>query len=193
MERFYPFLLQIHPLKSEELEPLEDVFQPLFLKKDSYFAEVGEYSKRFALLGKGIMRAYYQAPGGQQFNKTFFTPPSFVAALSSLSSGQPNKIYIQALTDCELMVADYGKMTALYDRHHGLERLARKFAERVFMEKEGREISLVVNNATERYLHFMETHGDFVQQIPLYHIASYLGITPTQLSRIRALLAKRES
>lgn len=193
MEQFHAYLNQIHPLNPVEMDLVEDIFQVTYLKKDDYFAEVGELSQKIGLLGKGILRAYYQAPSGQQYNKTLFVPPCFVGALSSLASGTPNKIYIQALTDCEVWTADYHRMVALYDEYPGLERLNRRLTEFVFIEKEEREIELVVNNATERYLFFLERFGDFAHQIPLFHVASYLGITPTQLSRVRAALAKGEA
>lgn len=192
MEKFIPYLSSIHPLKPREWAAVRDLFQPHSLPKDAYFADVGELSQRIALLEEGLMRAYYQAPNGQQYNKTLFAPPCFVGALSSLTSGKPNKIYLQTLTPCELWVADYPELVELFDEHPGLERLARRMAEMVFIEKEEREIALVLNNATERYLQFLEEFGEHAQRIPLYHIASYLGVTPTQLSRIRAALAKGE-
>jgi CRP-like cAMP-binding protein len=74
----------------------------------------------------------------------------------------------------------------LYDQFEGLERIARKLAENYFMVKEQREIELVLLDASQRYRLFQQEYPGLENRIPQYHIASYLGITPTQLSRIRA-------
>ena len=132
------------------------------------------------------MRAFYRNNEGNEYNKTFFTEANFVGAYSSLVSGQKNVINIQCLTNCTLLVADYGKMVELYDANPKIERLARIMAEQFFIQKEKREIELVMLDASNRYSIFQLEHPNLENLIPQYYIASYLGITPTQLSRIRA-------
>jgi len=90
------------------------------------------------------------------------------------------------MTDCELLVADYHSFTQLFDKHPRIERIARMTAEQFFIQKEKREIDLVMLEAKDRYLILKEEHPSLEQLIPQYHIASYLGVTATQLSRIRA-------
>ncbi|MCF6243220.1 MAG: hypothetical protein L3J74_18020, partial [Bacteroidales bacterium] len=116
----------------------------------------------------------------------FFTNSNFVGAYSSLITGQKNLINIQCLTVCTLQVADFEEFAKLYDKYPKIERLFRKFAETKFLIKEKREIELVMLDASERYEIFQKEHPNLENLIPQYHIASYLGITPTQLSRIRA-------
>ena len=98
---------------------------------------------------------------------------------------QPNKIAQQALTDCQVLTADFSKIEALYDRFHDLERLGRKIAEFYFLEKEQKEIEMALLDADKRYLIMREQFPTIESIIPQYYIASYLGISPTQLSRIR--------
>ena len=73
----------------------------------------------------------------------------------------------------------------MYDRFHDLERLGRKIAEFYFLEKEQKEIEMALLDADKRYLIMREKFPSIELIIPQYHIASYLGISPTQLSRIR--------
>ena len=108
-----------------------------------------------------------------------------VGGYSSMVTQLPNKINQQALTDCELLIGDFKKLTDLLDNHQDLERLLRKIAESHFVNKEKREVEIVLLEANKRYAIFQEEYPQLEQQIPQYHIASYLGITPTQLSRIR--------
>lgn len=76
--------------------------------------------------------------------------------------------------------------TDVYEAHPMVERLNQMIAEGFFVKKEHREMSLVMNDASERYALFRQEYPDIENQVAQYHVASYLGITPTQLSRIRA-------
>jgi CRP-like cAMP-binding protein len=167
----------------------KDVFTALFsrqvIRKYHSFARKGEYSKKFAFVESGVLRAYFSNDQGGEYNKTFFTEGSFVGAYSSLVSGEKNLIDIGSLTDCVLYVAEFRNITQLYDRYPKIERLARILAESLFVSKEKREIQLATLEAKERYEILQREHPSLEQRIPQYHIASYLGITPTQLSRIR--------
>lgn len=169
-----------------EKELFVSLFKETHLKKNEYLAKEGEYSTKLAFLTKGVMRAFYRNSEGNEYNKTFFTNANFVGAYSSLITGKKNLINIQCLTDCTLQVAVYAQMTKLYSNYPTFESLGRRLAEYKFAIKEKREIELVTLNATERYEIFRKEHPKLENTIPQYHIASYLGITPTQLSRIRA-------
>lgn len=174
-----------------DLTPLEkESFTALFSKtkllKDDYFAVEGEYSSTLCFLKTGVMRAFYRNSAGKEYNKTFFTNSNFVAAYVSVTTKQRNAINIQCLTDCDILVADYDKITGLYARFPKVESLARRIAEYKFALKEKREIELATLDATKRYDIFREEHPGVENRINQYHIASYLGITPTQLSRIRS-------
>ena len=98
---------------------------------------------------------------------------------------QPNKIIQQALTTCTIWTADYAKIEALYDRHHEMERIGRKVAEHYYLEKEKNLVEMALLDADKRYAILKERFPTIESQVQQYHIASYLGITPTQLSRIR--------
>lgn len=168
------------------LDALLSLFTEIALKKGSVFAESGEYSKHIAFVQEGVLRAYYLKSNGEHYNKTFFTKGYFVGAYSSLVTGTRNLINIDCLTDCELSVAPFESIRNLYNQYPLVERLARILAEQFFVAKEKREIELVTLEAKDRYAIFQQQHPGLEQLIPQYHIASYLGVSPTQLSRIRA-------
>ena len=186
MEQFKIFLEKIVKLEQSELTIIADLFEVKQLKKKEYLATYGEFSRQIGFVQNGVLRAFHQNNTGEQYNKTFFTENNFVGAYSSLVTGQKNLINIQCLTDCTLLLADYKSFTTLYEAYPKIERLARILAEQFFVQKEKREIELVTLEAKERYAIFQQEHPNLEQRIPQYHIASYLGITATQLSRIRA-------
>lgn len=179
------YVSSITELSSSSLDKLLAIFHPMSLPKDSYFAREGEMQSRIAFLNEGVIRAFYRTSTGKEYNKSFFIGPSFVGAYSALITGASNQINQQTLTSCTLLVADYKELNQLYTKFPEMERLGRRYAELAFVEKEQREIELVLFEAGERYNIFRKEYPTLENLIPQYHIASYLGITPTQLSRIR--------
>lgn len=180
------YLSNILPFTENEMQKFVSLFSENHLKKDEYLAVEGEYSTKLFFLTKGVVRAFYRNDSGNEYNKTFFTDYNFVGAYSSLVTKQKNRINIQCLTDCTALITDYKHLTDLYNSFPKIERFSRILAEHFFVIKEKREIELVMLEASERYEIFKQMHPTLENLIPQYHIASYLGVTPTQLSRIRA-------
>ncbi len=185
MESFKSYLLQFTEVPALSLRELLDLFKSVELKKGEHFAQSGQVAKKLGFVKNGVLRAYYQNNEGEEFNKIFFTNPSIVGAYTSLITGAKNQINIECLTDCELLEANFQNILDLYEEHPKIERLNRTIAEDFFVKKEKREISLVMHDASERYALFQRERPGLENQIAQYHVASYLGITPTQLSRIR--------
>lgn len=186
MNELKKYLNKFIHFTENEMEIFTSLFSEMELKKDEYFTKEGEFSVKLAFISEGVMRAFFRNNSGTEYNKTFFTPSNFVAAYSSITTKQKNLINIQCLTNCKILVANFDKITLLYNDYPKIERLSRIFAEYKFAIKEKREIELVTIEATERYEIFKKEHPNLENLINQYHIASYLGITPTQLSRIRA-------
>ena len=186
MNQLKAFFNSLLPFSEREMNVIIELFSSSTLSKNEYFAQEGEFSTKLAFISTGVMRAFYRSAEGHEYNKTFFTNGHFVGAYSSLVTGNRNLINIQCLTDCTFLVADFGKIMNLYPAYPKIESFARILAERKFVIKEKREIELVTLDASKRYDIFRKEHPNLENLIAQYHIASYLGITPTQLSRIRA-------
>ncbi len=185
MKPLKDFFNYISPLKEETWAVLLPLFQEGNLSRNDYFARENEVARKIAFLESGVVRAFFINQEGQEYNKQFFVGPSSIGAYSSLLTGKPCLISQQALTDCTIWSADYNALTSLYNKHQDLERLARKIAEHYFLEKEKKELEIVLLDASQRYRIFQQEFPGLEQLIPQYHIASYLGISATQLSRIR--------
>lgn len=155
------------------------------LLKNEYFAKENKTARKIAFLKTGVVRAFFINQEGKDYNKQFFVGQSIIGAYTSLLTGNANLIAQQALTDCVIYSCNYTSLTKLYDEHPDLERFARKIAEYYFLEKEKKEIEIVLLDASQRYILFKKEFQTLEQLIPQFHIASYLGISATQLSRIR--------
>jgi CRP-like cAMP-binding protein len=185
------FYNSISILKEETWNMILPLFRESKLKKDHYFARENEVARKIAFLESGVVRAYFIDQQGQDYNKQFFVGYSSIGSYSSLLTGKPNLIAQQALTDCIIWTCDFSSLTALYSKYPDLERLARKMAEYYFLEKEKKELEIVLLDASQRYKIFQQEFPTLEQLIPQYHIASYLGISATQLSRIRHQFANK--
>jgi CRP-like cAMP-binding protein len=179
------YLNRISPVSETSWQALAPLFERFELPKGDYFARSGEVAHSAGILESGILRAFYSSAEGTDYNKHFFEAPSFFGAYASLITGAPNHIQIQALTPCTGWTLPYGELQALLPAWPELERLARRWAELLYVSKEQREVEIVLLDAEQRYRLFQQRHAAVEQLVPQYHIASYLGITPTQLSRIR--------
>lgn len=189
MQAILHYLQEISPLRLNTIELIRPLFQRIELAAGDYFIEEGQYAKTIGFLESGVLRAFFLNREGKEYNKQFFVSLTLVGAYASLISGQPNRIAQQALTDCVIWQAPYDSIQKLYEKHHDLERLGRKLAEYYFLEKEQKELEMALLDAEKRYLLFRKTFPTLEQQIPQYHIASYLGISATQLSRVRKKIA----
>lgn len=185
MNEFKEYLDEISILEKSTFQELQKCFKLKKLRKNEYFAREGEYAQQIGFLKKGIVRAFFLSKKGKEYSKQFFVAPSIIGAYTSLLTKQPNKIAQKTLTDCEVLVADFSKIEALYNKYQDLERLGRKIAEFYFLEKEQKEIEMALLDADKRYLILRKRFPTIENLIPQYYIASYLGISPTQLSRIR--------
>ena len=188
MEELFTYINSISPIKDVTFNELKKCFKPLQLNKNDFFVRESEYAQQIGFLRKGVVRAFFLNQEGKEYNKQFFVDSSIIGAYTSLITKQPNKIAQQALTDCEILVANFSEMEKLYNEFHDLERLGRKIAEFYFMEKEQKEIEMALLDADKRYLIMRERFPTIETMVPQYYIASYLGISATQLSRIRKKL-----
>ncbi len=193
MEFLKQYFNSISPLSEDTWKEVSLLFKHQSLSANEFFVEERKYAKQIAFLEKGIVRAFFTNSEAKEYNKQFFVSPSLIGAYTSLLKKERNLIPQQALTECVIWVADFSELEKLFIKFHDLERLGRKIAEFYFLEKEKKELEMALMDATERYLLFREQYPTLEQLIPQYHIASYLSISPTQLSRLRNKLLKRRS
>lgn len=186
--KIFPVLNRIYPVTEEAWADMHLLFKPLVLKRNDYLVREGSRVNACYLLTEGVIRVYYNKEGFE-YNKTFFIPGMFPTPLTALLSNTPSALSFQALIPSQLIEFSYHGFRKLFNKHRCLESLMLRILEQEWIKKEKHDIQMVTNDATANYLIFRETYPDLENQIPQYHIASYLGITPIQLSRIRAQLA----
>jgi len=178
----------VTPLEEAVMDDFQAIFRLQLVEKGENFISEGEIAGHVAFVCNGLLRSYYISPKGEEFNKHFFLEGTFLAPLTSLVLKIPSPLYIGTLETTRILIAEFADLESLYDKHLILNKLARKLTEFAWIGKEKRETQLIMLSATDRYQAFLEEYPGLESRIPQYHIASYLGITPVQLSRIRASL-----
>ncbi|HRX97886.1 MAG TPA: Crp/Fnr family transcriptional regulator [Bacteroidales bacterium] len=181
---------KIYPLTDEAWKALADLFEITKLHRNQYLLEEGSRVYHCYLLLEGVIRVFYNKEGSE-YNKTFFVPGMFPTPLTALLSDSPSHLSFQSLTECVLIKFSYKDFRSLFEKHRCLESFMLAVLEQEWINKERHDIQMVTNDATTNYLIFRETYPGLENLIPQYHIASYLGITPIQLSRIRSQQVKQ--
>jgi CRP-like cAMP-binding protein len=179
------------PISEKSWKLIEDITEFQILKKGETLLQNGEIAKNTHFIAKGILRTFITDEQGNFYNKNLFLENSFAGSKVSLMLQTPSNFTIEALEDCLLININYKKYITLINENDDLKNFYIAHLEKNWIiEKEQREVALVMENATERYVKLLEKNPDIAERIPLLHIASHLGITPTQLSRIRKNLEK---
>ncbi|MFD0836351.1 Crp/Fnr family transcriptional regulator [Mariniflexile aquimaris] len=173
----------------------EDMFAELkeisvYKKIDSgeQIVKLQEVPTKLYILLSGVIRCYLSSESGKDYNKSFYLPISFVGSLTALIKNKPSSFVFETLTACEVYEVDYKKFMDLCKENSGVNTLYSKVLEVVYMKYENRLMDLIALDAKGRYLELRKQVPMVETLIPQYHIASYLGITPVQLSRIRRKL-----
>lgn len=172
-------------MPADELAKLNYVFQKLTLNTGEFLVRAGEIPSRIAFVVSGLLRLYYVNSAGSEFTKSFCPENHFVTAYGALILQQPANFFIEAIEDSLLLVIDYSQYLQLCAGNSCWQEINHKLVEALFLKKEKREAELLLDDATTRYKKFLQDYPNLDQRVKQYHIASYLGISPVSLSRIR--------
>lgn len=152
-------------------------------KKNEILLAEGKYAKDCYFIIKGCVRAYY-IKDGEERNTDFFFENQTIRPIS-YQTKQPSEYYLSCLEECIIAIGDEGRNQKLVEQIPKLSALILKMNEELFFKKQLELDHFKSNNPEERYIHLLENKPEFLNRIPLYHLASYLGITQVSLSRIR--------
>ena len=177
-------LKQITNLEAHEEQLFLGAFKPYKLKKNEHFLQATEVCTKLGFLCKGLVR-YYVFRNDEEATLEFTKEGEFVADYGSFIAKEPSIQNIQALEDCEFLVIDYDKLQELYKISKNANLLGRIIIEHRFIIMVNQLLTVHRYNPEDRYRYFLEHYKDLTQRIPQYLIASYVGVKPQSLSRIR--------
>lgn len=165
---------------------LNSIIQPLTVKKGTEILTIGKHCKHLWFMSKGAVRAF-EINDGLEKSNYFFTDYSLFIDYYSITTKQPSELCFIAEENCEILAMNYADMLALYNQSQLLERIGRFMAERQFtIEFELRRMFIKMD-AFERYEYLTTNRPEIFQRFALKDIASFIGITPVSLSRLRKM------
>lgn len=185
MKEFIEYILQFGNLNTQQIDLISKKATELDLKKDEYFSEAGKIAEQVGFILDGIIRVCYYNNKGEEITKYFIDENNLVVDMESFENEIGSNAYVQAITDCKLVVFSKKDWRELLDTIVGWDAIVHKIISKALRQKVERRSPLVSEDATTRYLMFLKIYPNVVNRIPLSYIASYLGITQSSLSRIR--------
>ena len=172
-------------LSLQQQMELIKVFSSKKFYKGKCILTVGEIWDKLYFINQGIFRLYYLTEDGREFNKGFFYKNNFMYPIAPVAKKYPSRFSIEALSNVDSLVCNYGLFQQIMEGFGLWNNFAKFHAEWFAGQKVEREADFLLCSAKERYLKFVKENSDIANQIPDYHIASYLGITNVTLSRIK--------
>ncbi|RZJ56257.1 MAG: Crp/Fnr family transcriptional regulator [Flavobacterium sp.] len=175
----------ITSFSENEIEKIASCFEYEKCNAKEYISKMGKISNRIFFILNGLARVYY-LKDGKEITTYLSCDDGFIASYSSFINQAQSFENIQCIEDCEVLSITFENMQSLYKEIPNWERVGRILAEQNYLCMADRVLKLQMIPAKEKYLAFLESApAKIIQRTPLIYIASFLGITPESLSRIR--------
>jgi CRP-like cAMP-binding protein len=184
------YLQSLNLFTEDELEYVLSVTQTCHLKRGDYFIREGSCCTTVAFVESGILRSFYTTPEGEEMTYCISFQNSFMTAYSSFITGLPTQETIQAITPVSLLVLSKKDVEHFFQTSTNWLKFGKMMAEKEYLELEKRVFAYQRESARTRYENLLLNQPEYLEQIPLKYLASYLGITPRHLSRLRAEMSK---
>ncbi|MDI6401765.1 Crp/Fnr family transcriptional regulator [Balneolaceae bacterium ANBcel3] len=176
---------EIISLEKEDHELLETMFRPLKAKKKEILVEMGKTNRQAFFVNSGYLRYFTVLESGEEVIIHLYAPNTFAASLESFFSGMPAEGYIETITECDLWVISNSDLEKLYSTSQKWQYFGRKLMESFLIEKEQRIIDQLSLSGREKYMKLLQSHPEIIQHVQVQYLASFLGLKPESLSRIR--------
>ncbi|MFT3947849.1 MAG: Crp/Fnr family transcriptional regulator [Agriterribacter sp.] len=182
-KKLQDFILEYIDIPEQDLLNITKLFKTKKFKKNEYILRQGNICKDFIYLQSGCTRLYY-IKDGIEVSVWFAFPNSVASEIYSFIGQKPSDFFVQAVKECEILYISKTKLEKIYRTYPKMQEMMRKFWEDVLLHIIQRFSALQNDTAEERYLELLN-NPYYLQTIPQKYLASFIGVTPTSLSRIR--------
>ncbi len=180
----FDLIRAITKVEESETALIKNSFKPLYLDKGDYFLQAGKINRHVGFLNKGLVR-YFVYKDGEEATFEFTKEGEFIADYQSFNNKNASVQNIQAIEDCELLIINYDDLQSIFKNTKNGNFLGRIIIEHRFDIMVNQLLAIYMQSHEERYHSFIKNYANLSQRIPQYLIASYVGVKPESLSRIR--------
>lgn len=177
-------------LTDAEFKRASAFFIPKKLRKRQFLLQSGEVGRYLAFVEKGCLRSYSIDEAGEEHIVQFAIEDWWIGDMYSFLENQPSTLNVDTFEECELLLLDKPSRDRLCESIPKFERFFRLLLQANYVASQRRIMQSISATAEERYLQFLKSYPAIVRRVPQNQIASYLGITPQSLSRIRRILSR---
>lgn len=189
MNLLYKNITKIIDISEQDFESFLSLTKTLEIKKDNFFISEGKIAKYIAFVNKGALHSYSIDEKGDKHIIQIALENYWISDLFSFISGEQALFNIQAIETSELILLSKENFQKVCETIPVFERFYRMLIQNAYVHSQKRISRIYKNSAEERYLNLIKEHPEIIQRIPQHYIASYLGIKPQSLSRIRKNLS----
>lgn len=185
MEMFKSFLEQHLTVSDADWEKISEGIKVSTCEKNEVLTKLGQVEDKLFFLIDGVFRLYHEGEN-KDITLNFAFPKSLISSYTSFLTATPSQFVLQSLTPCKYLFITRAKLEELYSLTSCGHQLGRVLTEVTFLYLSKRETDFLLKSPTQRYLDLFNEQPRLIQEIPQKYLASYIGITPQALSRIRA-------
>ncbi|CAG5087758.1 Crp/Fnr family transcriptional regulator [Parvicella tangerina] len=188
---FKDWLTQVSFLTDQDCSLFEPYLKTKTIKAKEHFLVEGKICRETGFLNQGCFRTYYLNEG-KEINTRFIFEHEFVTDYDSFLQEKPSRYFIQALENTEIVSFNLKALQNAYNQSKNWERFGRIMAEQSYKMTTERVESFLFLDGEQRYLDLLNNQPHLLDRIPLYHIASYLGLERESLSRLRKKIVHQQ-
>jgi CRP/FNR family transcriptional regulator, anaerobic regulatory protein len=189
--QFKTWLKQVSFLTEQDCDLFQPFLQTRHISAKDYFLQENKTCREIGFVNSGTFRMYYLSDG-KEINTHFSFDNEFVVDYDSFLQQKPSRYYIQALEDAEIVTFNLETLHKAYNTSQNWERFGRIMAEYSYKITTKRVESFLFLDGEQRYKQLLENEPHLFERIPLYHIASYLGLERESLSRLRKKITEKK-
>ena len=188
--RLINYFMKITNLSSDEVEVLIETMVVKNFRKNAFLVEEGQLSDDTFFVLNGCVRQF-KTVDGDHITTNFYTEEQWIISLENFVGKTASEYNLVCVEDTTVVIGNEQKAQELFKQFPRFETVSRQIMETVFMEQQKRMSSYITDKPEERYLKLLKTRPEIFQRVPQYDIASYIGVKPESLSRIRKKLQNK--
>ncbi|MCV9928107.1 Crp/Fnr family transcriptional regulator [Flavobacterium sp. LS1R49] len=184
-EQLIRFFNGYFALDKKECEEVVRLFSQRNIRRKGFLLQEGDFCRHYFFIVSGCFKMFAVDPSGKEHNLQFAAENDWISDLHSFYAHEPSRMHIEAVEPSVILQIQHDDLLYLFVNYHKFDRNFRIITERKYINFQNRILQNISSTAEERYISFTSEYPELVNRIPNTQIASYLGITPEFLSKIR--------